>query len=63
MLYLAIDKAWAEYIFMADFSGEAFFVYKNDKAIKKLKTIVFLIRWRINAGGNCGNTIVNIPLL
>lgn len=31
------DKALAEYTFMADFSGEAVAVYKNDDAIKKLK--------------------------
>ncbi len=35
--YVTYDKALAEYTFMADFSGEAFAVYKNDDAIKKLK--------------------------
>jgi len=31
------DKALAEYTFMADFSGEAVAVYKNDDAVKKLR--------------------------
>lgn len=35
--FVTYDKALAEYTFMADFSGEAFAVYKNDDAIKKLK--------------------------
>lgn len=35
--YVTYDKALAEYTFMADFSREAFAVYKNDDAIKKLK--------------------------
>lgn len=35
--YVTYDKALAEYTFMADFSGEAIAVYKNDDAIKKLK--------------------------
>lgn len=35
--YVTYDKALAEYTFMADGSGEAFAVYKNDDAIKRLK--------------------------
>lgn len=35
--YVTYDKALAEYTFMADFSGEAYAVYKNDDAIKRLK--------------------------
>lgn len=35
--YVTYDKALAEYTFMADSSSEAFAVYKNDDAIKKLK--------------------------
>lgn len=35
--YVTYDKALAEYTFMADFSGEAYAVYKNDDAIKGLK--------------------------
>lgn len=35
--FVTYDKALAEYTFMADFSGEAFAVYKNDVTIKKLK--------------------------
>jgi hypothetical protein len=31
------DKALAEYTFMADGAGEAYAVYKNDDAIKRLK--------------------------
>ena len=35
--YITYDKALTEYTFMADSSGEAFAVYKNDDVIKKLK--------------------------
>ena len=35
--YVTYDNALAEYTFMADFSGEAYAVYKNDDAIKRLK--------------------------
>ena len=35
--FVTYDKALSEYTFMADFSGKAFAVYKNDDAIKKLK--------------------------
>lgn len=35
--YVTYDKALAEYTFMADFSGEAVAVFKNDDAIKRLK--------------------------
>lgn len=35
--YTTYDKALAEYTFMADFSGEAVAVYKNDDVIKRLK--------------------------
>lgn len=35
--YVTYDKALAEYTFMADFSGEAYAVYKNDDSIKRLK--------------------------
>lgn len=35
--FVTYDKALAEYTFMADFSGEAVAVFKNDDAIKRLK--------------------------
>lgn len=35
--YVTYDKALAEYTFMADGAGEAYAVYKNDDAIKRLK--------------------------
>lgn len=35
--YVTYDKALAEYTFMADFSGEAYAVFKNDDTIKRLK--------------------------
>lgn len=35
--FVTFDKALAEYTFMADFSGEAFAVFKNDDTIKRLK--------------------------
>lgn len=35
--FVTYDKALAEYTFMADFSGEAVAVYKNDDTVKKLK--------------------------
>ncbi len=35
--YITFDKALAEYTFMADFTGEAVAVYKNDDVIKRLK--------------------------
>lgn len=35
--YVTYDNALAEYTFMADFSGEAYAVYKNDDTIKRLK--------------------------
>lgn len=35
--FVTYDKALSEYTFMADFSGEAYAVYKNDEAIKRLK--------------------------
>lgn len=35
--FVTYDKALAEYTFMADFSGEAYAVFKNDDAIKRLK--------------------------
>ena len=35
--YVTYDKALAEYTFMADGSGEAYAVYKNDDLIKRLK--------------------------
>ena len=35
--FVTYDRALSEYTFMANFSGEAFAVYKNDDAIKKLK--------------------------
>ena len=37
LLYVTYDKALAVYTFMADGSGEAFAVYKNDDVIKRLK--------------------------
>ena len=37
LCYMTYDKALAEYTFMADFSGEAYAVFKNDDAIKRLK--------------------------
>ncbi len=36
--FVTYDKALAEYTFMADFSGEAFAVFKNDDTIKRLKS-------------------------
>ena len=35
--FVTYDKALAEYTFMADFSGEAFAVFKNDDTVKRLK--------------------------
>ena len=35
--YVTYDNALAEYTYMADGMGEAFAVYKNDDAIKRLK--------------------------
>ena len=35
--FVTYDKALSEYTFMADFSGEAYAVFKNDDTIKELK--------------------------